>query len=454
VKIFSRNCEDRTEAFPDVVSAFLDAARGGTGFTGGGGLAIDAEIVGIDRETGKLLPFQDLSRRPRKDAAFDAAAGGDRKNIVHTCVFVFDILLSGDEDALGPGGARTHDLTLRSRRARLDAALPGVASGSFAGKFEYARSIEIRPLASGEGVDDPAERAIASVRAFTLEALSAACEGVVLKRLDGGSSYVPGERRDGWIKLKKDYEASLRDSLDLVPIGAWRGNGRKAKWFSPFLLATYDAETGTYQSLCRCMSGFTDAFYAEKTAFYGGFLDDAPGPADEAAEDPKTARGTKKKPRNYDTLETPDVWFDPPREVWEIRGADLTVSPKHRACAGRRHETRGLGLRFPRFIRAREDKSPGDLDAVAGGGPSGPEDVLALFDAQVRRFQGQEREAGKRKRAMTALEEAGAGEEDDEDEDEDEEEEEEEDEEEKEEEEDEEEEEEEEEEENGARGAR
>ena len=61
----------------------------------------------------------------------------------------------------------------------------------------------------------------------------------------------------------RDYCEGLRDSLDLVPIGAWYGNGRKAGWFSPFLLAAYDPETETYASVCRCMSGFTDAFYAE-----------------------------------------------------------------------------------------------------------------------------------------------------------------------------------------------
>lgn len=61
----------------------------------------------------------------------------------------------------------------------------------------------------------------------------------------------------------RDYCEGLRDSLDLVPIGAWHGNGRKTGWFSPFLLAAYDPDTETFQSVCRCMSGFSDAFYAE-----------------------------------------------------------------------------------------------------------------------------------------------------------------------------------------------
>ena len=61
----------------------------------------------------------------------------------------------------------------------------------------------------------------------------------------------------------RDYCEGLRDSLDLVVIGAWYGQGRKVKWFSPFLLAAWDPDTEEYQSVCRCMSGYTDAFYAE-----------------------------------------------------------------------------------------------------------------------------------------------------------------------------------------------
>jgi hypothetical protein len=33
--------------------------------------------------------------------------------------------------------------------------------------------------------------------------------------------------------------------------------------YSPFLLACYDPEREEYQSVCRVMSGFTDAFYKE-----------------------------------------------------------------------------------------------------------------------------------------------------------------------------------------------
>ena len=41
----------------------------------------------------------------------------------------------------------------------------------------------------------------------------------------------------------------------------WRGQGRKKRWVSPWLMATYDSASGTFGSVCRVMSGLTDEFY-------------------------------------------------------------------------------------------------------------------------------------------------------------------------------------------------
>lgn len=61
----------------------------------------------------------------------------------------------------------------------------------------------------------------------------------------------PACRSDEWLKMKRDYVASMRDTIDVVPIGAWYGTGRKHGWLSPFLLAVWDPERQEFQSLCR-----------------------------------------------------------------------------------------------------------------------------------------------------------------------------------------------------------
>ncbi|KAL5722076.1 hypothetical protein ACHQM5_005642 [Ranunculus cassubicifolius] len=84
-----------------------------------------------------------------------------------------------------------------------------------------------------------------------------------------------------------------------------------------------------------------------------------------------------KKPPYYQTAEVPDKWFSP-ELVWEIRGADFTISPVHHAAFGLVHPSRGISIRFPRYIRSRPDKKVEDCSTAM--------DVADMFQSQTRKM--------------------------------------------------------------------
>jgi ATP-dependent DNA ligase len=79
------------------------------------------------------------------------------------------------------------------------------------------------------------------------------------------------------LKVKRDY-GDLGDSLDVVPVGAWHGQGRKTGWWSPILLAVYNPDTGGFQALCKVRQTHGDAAHMAETCltvhigFHGSIL--------------------------------------------------------------------------------------------------------------------------------------------------------------------------------------
>nr|GMD67243.1 DNA ligase 1 [Ipomoea batatas] len=80
VEIYSRNAERNTGKFPDVVAAISRLKKPSTT-----SFVLDCELVAYDREKQKILPFQILSTRARKNVVVS-----DIK--VNVCIYAFDIL--------------------------------------------------------------------------------------------------------------------------------------------------------------------------------------------------------------------------------------------------------------------------------------------------------------------------------------------------------------------------
>jgi len=69
-------------------------------------------------------------------------------------------------------------------------------------------------------------------------------EGVVIKDLKG--PYKAGSRGWNWIKWKPEYVKGLRDTFDLVVVGAYYGKGRRAGMYGALLCAIYDKKTDKF----------------------------------------------------------------------------------------------------------------------------------------------------------------------------------------------------------------
>lgn len=175
VKIYSRNSEDNTSKYPDIIKMLPEVmVEGTTDFV------LDCEVVAYDRETKKILPFQVLSTRKRKEAD-----EGEIK--VQVCLFAFDMLYFNGEALI--------KRPLIERREQLKKSFKEVE-----GTFMFATCRD---------ASDTEE-----ILAFLNESVAASCEGLMVKTLDAGgpgSTYEPDKRSHKWLKVKKDYIKGMTD---------------------------------------------------------------------------------------------------------------------------------------------------------------------------------------------------------------------------------------------------
>jgi DNA ligase-1 len=161
--IFSRNSEDLSKKYPDILAKLHTWVDKDTK-----SFVLDCESVAWDTVEKKVLPFQQLMTRKKKDVKIE-----DVK--VKVCVFAFDLLYYNGEAIV--------EKSLRERRELLHKAFTPVE-----GEFGFATSMD------GQELDE--------IQTFLDESVKASCEGLMVKMLDGTESgYEPSKRSRNWLKV-------------------------------------------------------------------------------------------------------------------------------------------------------------------------------------------------------------------------------------------------------------
>ena len=303
VKIYSRNLEDLTEHFPEIVESTKELFKTDSAI-------LDSEIIGYDLQNKKFLEYQQTMTRRRK---YEVDKYKESVPVVAMC---FDLLFYKDID-----------LTNKPLNTRIKT-LQDILKNKYKSRLLMLETVEIRDLNELENY-------------FNLQ-LNKNLEGIIIK--DPDSTYEPGTRNYKWIKLKANTVDSLVDTIDVTVMGYYYGKGSRNKFgFGALLVGIWDEEKEEYTSLAKLGSGFTEDNI-------------------ETLYQQISKLETKNKPNNYNVSKDlfPDVWVEP-KLILEIIADEITLSPIHTTAQTYNlkqiNENKGLSVRFPRFKRIRTDKN-------------------------------------------------------------------------------------------------
>ena len=313
VTLFSRRLTDVTTQYPDIVENVKKYVKTDKAI-------LDGEAVAYNDKKDVFYPFQKLMQRRRKYNV------KEYMKEIPVKYMLFDVIYRDGQSLMKK--------SYPERRKNLEEII------------DNNNLIKVANRRLTDNLDEIDE--------FFQECLDNNLEGVVCKSCSPTSYYQAGARKYYWIKWKKDYASELRDTLDLVVIGAYPGRGRRRNTYGSLLCTAYNPEKDAFQTVCKLGTGFSDQ---------------------ELENLPQKFKTLKKinKPARAEVLKIiePTYYFTP-KIVVEVLGAELTKSPIH-TCA--QDETKkGISLRFPRFIRWRPEKNAEDTTTTT--------EILDMFKEQ------------------------------------------------------------------------
>lgn len=292
IKTFTRNLEDSSHQHPDIVQAALDQIDADS-------VILDGEAIGIDKDTGDFLPFQEIMQRKRKHAVKEMA------NELPLRYFVFDVLYLDGVPVYKKPLKERHEILLKVIKHK------NYKDNDVIKAAQYTLTNTV------EGIED-----------YYNEAKRLNLEGLIVKKPN--DPYQAGARSHSWVKLKRADEKLLDDSIDVVVLGYYMGRGVRSDFgIGGFLVGVYDSQNEVFKTITKVGTGLSDKDwkYLKKEA------------------DKHRVSNMPKNvviPKEY----TPDV-ITAPELVVEIGGDEISVSKNHSA---------GYAVRFPRLLFFRTDK--------------------------------------------------------------------------------------------------
>ena len=301
VRLYSRNLEDVTYMYPDIVEGVKNEIKADEAI-------FEGEALGYNPNTRTFLPFQETVQRKRK---YDIE---EKAKEIPLKLFVFELLYCN-------GVSHIND-SFTKRREILEKVI------SKKNNPETHTTI----LAPHELLSD------ASIIEKNFDdAVAEGLEGIIAKKLDG--TYKPGARGWNWIKFKRSYSSKIHDTVDCLVMGYDTGKGKRTGFgIGAFLVGVYDEKEETFKTVSKIGTGLTDDEWREMKMRCDKLQ-------------------TKKKPQEYTidkTMEV-DMWVEPGIIV-EIKADEITQSPNHTAL---------FALRFPRLVRFRDDKLKTDVTSFS-----------------------------------------------------------------------------------------
>ena len=269
VTLFSRNLENTTHAFPDIIAGVLKEVKAKSAI-------LEGEAIAYNPVTSEFLPFQETTKRRRKYKIEEMAQK------LPLVMFAFDLLyLNGKDITQKP---------YRERRKLL---------GSIISDHKVIRLAEERVLKSAKDIST-----------FFDEEISEGLEGLMLKKLD--SPYVAGGRGFHWIKFKRSQAGELTDTVDCVLLGVYAGRGKRTEFgVGGLLVGVYDDKKDEFVTISRVGTGLTDEEFRK---------------VNQISKELKVSH----KPARVNSKIEPSFWMEP-KVVLEIYADEITKSPIHTA---------------------------------------------------------------------------------------------------------------------------